>query len=188
VRRRLRLGRVDGFGPYQPASKADDGCVADIGLVATKGDAFEALELADRLFDAGSEFVETLRKEAASVLGVLAAGNDRCDPTCTRGGTVCPAVVSFVGDGDARLDVRADVERGLELGAVADFASGQVEVERAAVEIGLEVDFGGKAAARAAQCLMLLPPFAPAAETWARAVVLSKNCTRCAVSLHSASS
>ena len=29
--------------------------------------------------------------------------------------------------------------------------------------------------------------FAPAAETWARAVVLSKNCIKCAVSLHSAS-
>jgi len=34
-----------------------------------------------------------------------------------------------------------------------------------AVEIGLEVDFGRKAATRAAEGLMLLPPFAPAAET-----------------------
>jgi hypothetical protein len=32
----------------------------------------------------------------------------------------------------------------------------------------------------------MLPPFAPAAETWARAVVLSKNWTKCAVRLHSA--
>jgi len=34
-----------------------------------------------------------------------------------------------------------------------------------AVEIGLEVDFGREAAARSAESLMLLPPFAPAAET-----------------------
>jgi hypothetical protein len=32
-----------------------------------------------------------------------------------------------------------------------------------------------------------LPPFAPAGETWARAVVLSKNCSKCAVWLPSAS-
>ena len=68
-----------------------------------------------------------------------------------------------------------------------DLAAGQVEVERVAVEIGLEVDFGREAAARAAERLAMLPPFAPAAETWARAVVLSKNWTRCAVLLHSAS-
>ena len=85
------------------------------------------------------------------------------------------------------MDVRADVERRLELRAVAGFAAGQVEVERMAVEIGLEVDFGREAATRAAEGLMLLPPFAPAAETWARAVVLSKNCIKCAVLLHSAS-
>ena len=62
-----------------------------------------------------------------------------------------------------------------------------MEVERVAVEIGLEVDFGREAAARAADRLAMLPPFAPAAETWAGAVVLSKNWTKCAVWLHSAS-
>jgi hypothetical protein len=43
------------------------------------------------------------------------------------------------------------------------------------------VDFGREPTARSAERLVLLPPFAPAAETWARAVVLSKNWTRCAV-------
>lgn len=62
-----------------------------------------------------------------------------------------------------------------------------MKVERVAVEIGLEMDFGREAAARAAECLAPLPPFAPAAETWARAVVLSKNWIKCAVWLHSAS-
>jgi hypothetical protein len=40
-----------------------------------------------------------------------------------------------------------------------------VEVERVAVEIGLEVDFGRETTARAAERLVMLPPFAPAAET-----------------------
>jgi hypothetical protein len=62
-----------------------------------------------------------------------------------------------------------------------------VEVEWTAVEVGFEVDFRGEPAARAAKRLALLPPFAPAAETCARAVVLSKNWTKCAVSLRSAS-
>jgi hypothetical protein len=87
------------------------------------------------------------------------------------------AIIALVRYRDARADVRPDVERCLELGAVADFTAGQMEVERVAIEISLEVDFG-REAARAAERLALLPPFAPAAETWARAVVLSKNCIK----------
>ena len=48
------LGRVDGFNQYQRACEADDGRVADVGLLAAHGDAFEAFEFADRLFDAGA--------------------------------------------------------------------------------------------------------------------------------------
>ena len=59
--------------------------------------------------------------------------------------------------------------------------------ERQPVEIDLEVDFRREAAARAAERLILLPPFAPAAETWARTTVESNICTRCAVSLMAAS-
>jgi hypothetical protein len=62
-----------------------------------------------------------------------------------------------------------------------------MELERVAVEVGFEVDFSREAAARAAERLVLLPPFAPAAETWARAVVLSKSWTKWAVWLSSAS-
>jgi hypothetical protein len=47
------------------------------------------------------------------------------------------------------------------------------------------VDFGRETAARAAERLTMLPPFAPAAETCARcrAVVLSKSWTKCSVLL-----
>ena len=118
---------------------------------------------------------------------MFAARDNRCDAACECRHPVGLAVIPLVGHRDARADVGADVERGLKLCAVAGLATGQMEVERVAVEIGLEVDFGREAAARAAERLAILPPFAPAAETWARAVVLSKNWTRCAVWLHSAS-
>jgi len=159
------LGRVDGFNQHQPACKTDDGGVADVGLFAAHGDAFEPLELADGLFDARPEFIETLGKEAASLLGVSPTRDHGCDATRKRSDAICVAVISLVGHRDARADVRADVERCLELRAVARLARGQVEIERVAVEIGLEVDFGREAATRAAEGLILLPPFAPAAET-----------------------
>ena len=75
------------------------------------------------------------------------------------------AVISFVRHRDARADVGADVERRLELCAVAGLTTSQMEVERVAVEICLEVDFGRETPARAAERLAVLPPFAPAAET-----------------------
>jgi hypothetical protein len=137
---------VDGFNQHEPAGKADDCLVADVGLFTAHGDAFEPLELADRLFDARPQFLETLGKEAASLLGVLTTRDHRCDATRKRGDAIGVAVISLVGHRDPRANVRADVERCLELGAVAGLAPGQVEVERPAVEIGFEVDFGREAA------------------------------------------
>ncbi len=61
---------------------------------------------------------------------------------------------------------------------VRRLASCQVEGERMAVEIGLEMDLGREAAARAAKGLIFPPPFAPAAKTWARIAVLSNIWTR----------
>jgi hypothetical protein len=103
--------------------------------------------------------------KVGSLLGVFAARDNRCDAArkCRR--PVGLAVISLVRHRDAWADVGADVERCLELCAVAGLATGQMEVERVAVEIGLEVDFGREAAARTAERLALLPPFAPAAET-----------------------
>src|SRR4051794_41602844 len=49
------------------------------------------------------------------------------------------------------------------------------------------MDLGRKAAARAAESLAVLPPFEPAADTCARAVVESSICTRWAVELVAAS-
>lgn len=138
---------MDGFNQHEPACKTDDGGVADVGLFAAHGDALEPLELADRLFNARPEFIDTLGKKAASLLRILTPRDHRCDATRKRGDTVGVAVISLVGHRDARANLRADVERCLELGAVAGFTTGQVEVERVAVEISLEVDFGRESAA-----------------------------------------
>jgi hypothetical protein len=161
----LYLGRVDGFNQHESACKTDERSVAGVGLLAAHGDAFVSLELADRLFDARPEFIQPLGEETTSLLGVLTTRNHRCDATRKRGEAIRLAVITLISHCDARADVRANVERCLELGAVAGFATSQMEVERKPVEIGLEVDLGRETATRAAEGLMLLPPFAPAAET-----------------------
>ena len=77
-----------------------------------------------------------------------------------RGVAVGAAVVGVVGHGQAR----PDIERALELAAVARLAAGQVKVERQALEVCLEMDLGRETAPRATERLRLLPPLAPAAE------------------------
>ena len=88
---------------------------------------------------------------------------------------------SLVAHRRAGRDVGAEVEENLERHAVAGLALGQVEGERQTIEIDLEVDLGRESAARAPERLTVLPPVAPAAETWARTTVESNICTRCAV-------
>ena len=81
------------------------------------------------------------------------------------------AVISFVTHPSARRDVGPEVEQDLKLGAVARLTFREVERERPPIEIDLEMDLSREPAARAAERLLLLPPFAPAAETWARTTV-----------------
>ena len=102
--------------------------------------------------------------------------------------TIAFGIVTLIRHRRARRDVRTDVERDRELRAVADLAAGQVEGDWQAIEVRLEVDFTREPAARAPEGLILLPPFAPAAETCVRTTVLSNICTRCAVLLVSAKS
>ena len=66
----LDLGRVDGFDQDKAESKRDEGAVILRRLLASKRDTLEALELADRLFDACPRLVECLWKEGGHVFGV----------------------------------------------------------------------------------------------------------------------
>ena len=67
--------------------------------------------------------------------------------------------------------------------AIALLSAGEIEGDDMAVLVGLQMDFAGETAARTPQRLILLPPFAPAAETWARTTVESNIWMRWAVGL-----
>lgn len=106
--------------------------------------------------------------------------NDRDDAARARCLPVGLAGVALVADSGARIDIGAEPEQDREIRRIALFASGQVEGDGMAVEVGLQVDLGGEAATGTAKRLAVLPPLAPAAETWARTMVESNICTRCA--------
>ncbi len=107
------------------------------------------------------------------MFGAFAVGDDRADAALAGRLAVRLGIIPLVADNRPGRDVRADVEQEREIAAVAGLAAGQMKGQRQAVEIALQVDFAGKPAARAAECLALLPPFAPAAETCARTIVES---------------
>lgn len=88
------------------------------------------------------------------------------------------AVISLVADDRTRLDVGTEIEKHRELRCIALLAAAEIEGEIITVKIGLQMDFGREPAARTAERLIVLPPFAPAAETWARTTVESNICTR----------
>ena len=64
------LGRVDGFDQDEAESERDERAVILRRLFAPKGDTLEALELADRLFNACSRLVECFREESGDVFSV----------------------------------------------------------------------------------------------------------------------
>ena len=99
--------------------------------------------------------------------------NDRSDAALPRCVPVGLAGIAFVADDGAGLNVRSDVEESVEVARVGSFAAGQVEGDDVAGGVRFCVDLGGEAAARAPERLLLLPPFAPAADTCARTMVES---------------
>ena len=92
----------------------------------------------------------------------MAARNQREQPRTAEAFQLAIVCSIRVSDRHARRDVRAKIEGGLELSGVAHFATGQVEIERIAVEVGLEVDFRREAAARAAGAPDFPAPLYPA--------------------------
>jgi hypothetical protein len=164
---------VDGFDQDKGADEGDEGGEVLCGLLAAQGDPFEALDFADALLDAGAPLVEDFGKEGWLCGGVLSVRDGGADAAPARCLAVGLGVVAFVAENRSRRDVGADVEQDLKIAAVTGLAAGQMEDQRQAVEIGFQVDLGGKPAARAPEGLALLPPFAPAAETWARTTVES---------------
>lgn len=174
---------MDGFGEDNEEGECDEGAVVLRGLLAAQGDAFEALELADGLLDPGASPVEGFGKVPLRRLCGALLRDHGCDTAAAGEIAVGIAVVTLVADDGAWRHIRAEVEKDREMAGVAGLAAGEVEGEGRAVEVALQMDLGGEAAAGAAQRLAVLPPLAPAAETCARATVLSNNWTRWALSL-----
>src|SRR4051812_35959345 len=136
------------------------------------------------------ELSTTLRVESSST-GVTrrrgALGMTGQMPRDSDGLAVGLAVVALVADDGARRHVRPEVEQDREVPAVARLPGGQVEGDRQATEVALEVDLGREAAARAAKSWAVLHRCEPAADAGARAVVESSICPRWAVELVAAS-
>ena len=97
--------------------------------------------------------------------------DDWSDAARSCGVPIGLAGVALVADDGARLNVGPDVEQGFEVTPVEGFAAGQIEGDDIAGGVRFCVDFRGEAAARAAERLVFLPPFAPAADTCARTIV-----------------
>jgi hypothetical protein len=95
------------------------------------------------------------------------------DAACSRHIAVRFAGVAFVANDSARFYVRADVEQGFKMTGVGRFSPRQVEADDRARSVGFRMDFRGEAAARTPERLTVLPPLAPAADTWARTMVES---------------
>ena len=87
----------------------DEGEEVSLCLLAAEGDALEALELADRLFDAGAASVEGLGEEVGFVLFVGLGRDDGNDPALSRRLTVGLAVIALVADRCARIDIGTTV-------------------------------------------------------------------------------
>jgi hypothetical protein len=178
---------VDGFDDDESEGERNKGAEVSRGLLAAERNALEAFELADRLLDARARPIERLRKESRPVLLIGLVRNHRGDATLARRRTVALSGVSLVAHRGTGRDVRSKIKQGLELRAVARLTAREVEGQRQAIEVDLEVNFGREAAARAPERLAVLPPFAPAAETCARTTVESNIGTRWAVRLKAAS-
>ena len=164
---------MDGFDQDEGGGESDERAEVCGGFLATQGDAFEAFELPDGLFDACPPPVERFCEAYWPVFGVLSVGNDGQGASFPGELTVSGAVIALVGDDGAGPDVRSEVHQGLEMRTVGSLAAGQVERNRQTVEIRLQVDFRAETAPRAPERLILLPPFAPAADTCARVTVES---------------
>lgn len=64
------LGPVDGFDYDEPGGESDEGSEVGCGFLAAEGDPLEALQLADRLLNAGAASVKELGEEGGLLAGV----------------------------------------------------------------------------------------------------------------------
>jgi hypothetical protein len=94
------------------------------------------------------------------------------DPTLLQIASDRISVVGLVGEKGTRR-LFGQINQRLVGFTIRRFAGGEVEGDRTASGITDTMNFTGEPAPRAAKSALMTPPFPPAAETWARTVVLS---------------
>ncbi len=129
-------------------------------LVISGGDAPEVLEPAKAAFDDISAFVgafvEAMDDDTVGFIGDYGPGAATNDFAAK-----VVAVIPFVGEERAhRWRQRQDIGRGRDIGILA---WRQMQDDRPAERIAQRMDFCRAASARAADCLIVLPPFPPEA-------------------------
>jgi hypothetical protein len=135
----------------------DHGCEALIGLVGAQGDAFELLQLAEEVLDEMPPFVHFLVDgEGPNAARVL--GDDDLGAARVEVGDDGIAVERGVGDQRIEYD---PVEERRQTDGVVPLSRQKNEAHEIAQRIGERQDFRGQAAFRAADRLILGPPFAP---------------------------
>jgi hypothetical protein len=142
-----------------------DGCEEVGGVsVVSCGDAPEVLKSAEHALDGVAVAVEE-RREAVLPFAVGFGRDVRRRAPLLDLAADGVGVVAFVGVQDVAI-WELFKQQGARC-AVGDLAAGEHEGERSAVGVGQRVDFRRAPAARAADGLIFLPPFPPAAERWA---------------------
>ena len=130
-------------------------------LVVSGGNSAEILEAAEAAFDDVSPLVDAL-VEGMDEDTVGLVGDDGLCAALDDLGAQAVAVVAFVGDEGARGgSLRQHVGRG---GDVSILAGREMKNDWPAAPIAQAVDFRRAPAARAADGLILLPPFPPEAQ------------------------
>ena len=129
-------------------------------LIISGGDAAEVLEPAKAALDDISAFIGAF-VEAMDDDTVGFIGDDGLGAATNDFAAKIVAVISFVGEERAhRRRERQNIWRRRDIGIVA---WGQVQDDRPAERIAQRMDFCRAASARAADCLIVLPPFPPEA-------------------------
>ena len=129
-------------------------------LVISCGDAAEVLEPAKAAFDDISAFVGAL-VEAVDDDTVGFIGNDGLGAVTSNFGAKVVTVVPFVCEKRAHgWCERQNIGRSSDVGILT---WGQMQDDRSAERIAQRMDFCGTASPRAADCLIVLPPFPPEA-------------------------
>ena len=140
-------------------------------MVISRGNGAVDLEVADHPLDPISLAIELLAVADLN-FAVRLRWDDGFDASLLEIIADCIGVVGLIGEKSIRRPL-GKIDQRIVGFAVRRFAGREMEGDWAASGITETMNFTGEPAPRAAKSSLMGPPFPPAAETWARTVVLS---------------